>query len=79
MESFLVGRTMRVSCGEQKSSSRPVLSGVPQGSVLGPLLLTIYVNSLTDGLSSKCMAFADDFKLFLHCGEKVVITYLPIW
>ena len=70
MEAFLVGHTMRVSCGGHKNSSKPVLSGVPQGSVLGPLLFTIYVNSLTDGLSAKCMAFADDFKLFLHCSEK---------
>ena len=66
----MVGRTIRVVCGGHKSSSRPVLSGVSHGSVLGPLLFIIYVSSRTDGLSAKCIAFADDFQLFLHCNEK---------
>ena len=55
---------MFVSVGLGDSEVRPVLSGVPQGSVIGPLLFLIYVNSLTDGLGSKWFAFADDFKLY---------------
>ena len=70
IESFLVGRTMQVSCGSSLSSIRNVASGVPQGSVLGPLLFLIYVNSLSDGLAAECMTFADEFKLFLYSSRK---------
>ena len=48
------------------SSSRwvNVTSGVPQGSVLGPLLFILYVNDITDGLQSTLGMFADDSKLY---------------
>ena len=64
IEGFLVGRRMFVSVGMGDSEVRPVLSGVPQGSVLGPLLFLIYVNGLTEGLRTKWYAFGDDFKLY---------------
>ena len=61
--SFLQERTMRVSISGKLSAPRDVTSGVPQGSVLGPILFLIYVNSLMAGAECSWKAFADDFKL----------------
>jgi len=63
---FLMGRSLRVSCAGVLSGSRDVLSGVPQGSVLGPVLFLIYINYVVHGISSRFKVFADDLKLYLH-------------
>ena len=63
-EEFLTNRTLFVTVGGQDSESKPVLSGVPQGSVLGPLLFLIYANYLASNLSCNWYAYADDFKLY---------------
>ena len=42
----------------------PVTSGVPHGSILGPLLFILYVNDISDGCSSTVSSFADDVKIF---------------
>ena len=63
---FLSGRVMSVCVGSSMSSPVDVTSGVPQGSVLGPLLFLIYINHISSGLSCRFKAFADDYKLYLR-------------
>ena len=61
---FLTGRKQRVCIQDVCSSWRPVWSGVPQGSVIGPTLILLYVNYLLDGLQSDGKLFADDAKIY---------------
>ena len=51
------------------SSWKDILAGVPQGSVLGPLLFLIYINDIVVGMKSDARIFADDTSLFkiVHC------------
>ena len=63
IRSFLAGRTQYVKL-VTTSDSKPVLSGVPQGSVIGPLLFVIYVNDLPEESSYDTQMFADDTKNF---------------
>ena len=58
-----MGREMRTIVKGKKSEWRKVTSGVPQGSVLGPIMFLIYVNDMTVGISSYMNMFADDAKI----------------
>ena len=49
----------------EESEWVPVKSGIPQGSLLGPVLLIIYINDMPETIRSKCKLFADDRKLYL--------------
>lgn len=69
--SWLSGRQQRVVLNGSKSEWRNVLSGVPQGSVLGPLLFIIFVNTIEEGISSKVLKFADDLKVFREITGKI--------
>lgn len=63
---FLSSRTFAVRVGNTLSAKCDVLSGVPQGSVLGPVLFLIFVSDLPPSLASRCAMFADDLKLYAN-------------
>ena len=64
IQAFLCHRHQRVVINGVSSTWLPVTSGVPQGSVLGPLLFLLYINDLADNLNSDCRLFADDCTLY---------------
>jgi retron-type reverse transcriptase len=64
-QSYLLNRSSYVRILGKFSSPFSVLSGVPQGSILGPLLFNIFVNDLSDIIKhSKFILFADDLKIY---------------
>ena len=63
ISNYLSNRQQRVFIGQSQSQLKNITAGVPQGSVLGPLLFLIYVNDITDNLLSVTRLFADDTSL----------------
>ena len=59
IEQWLTDRRQRVVVDGEVSNWKSVLSGVPQGSVLGPILFLIYINDLDDSITSNVLKFAD--------------------
>ena len=64
IRSFLSNRVQRVVINGSQSSWLPVISGVPQGTVLGPLLFLLYINDITTNIQSEIRLFADDCILY---------------
>ena len=64
LENYLKNRKQRVVINGCESDWGEIESGVPQGSVLGPLLFLIYINDLENGIKSQVKFFADDTSLF---------------
>ena len=70
IEPFLSDRSQLVSLGGCHSSLVSVSSGVPQGSVLGPILFLLYVNDLPEVVNGLVKLFTDDTKLFHGVASK---------
>ena len=66
IEEFLDGRTQSVLVDGTKSTEEAVLSGVPQGTVLGPLMFLLYINDMPSQVQrdTRCRLFADDSLLY---------------
>ena len=71
IQTFLTTRTQQVKINNCISNTLPVRSGIPQGTVLGPLLFIIYVNDLPEVCKFLCsiFLFADDAKLYKEIGR----------
>ena len=66
-KNYLTNRYQRVSINNCYSDLLPVVSGVPQGSILGPLLFLVYINNMSSYIhESRLLKFADDAKCFIH-------------
>ena len=70
IESWLTSRTQAVVIDGERSTDATVDSGVPQGTVLGPLLFILYINDIADNISSSIKLFADDCLLYRQINTK---------
>ena len=78
IEQWLTDRRQRVVVDGEVSSWKSILSGVPQGSVLGPILFFVYINDLEEGVTGKLLKLADYTKLFRktkEIGDKQKLQY----
>ena len=64
VRNFLTGRVQQVCVNGMYSDSANVTSGIPQGSVLGPVLFVLFINDLPSNIKSNVFMFADDTKVF---------------
>ena len=76
IESYLSQRTQRVVLDGKHSDWTPVQSGVPEGSILGPLLFTCYVADLPQHLETSSLSYADDVKIYHRIKSPIDIQNL---
>ena len=73
IKNFLTERRQYVSVKGESSSWKDVISRVPQGSVLGPILFIIYINDLPEVVNSTVKIFADDTKVYNKDTNNVIL------
>ena len=90
-ESYLSDRKQRVVIDGECSDWQNIQAGIPQGSVLGPLLFLIYINDIVNNISTECFLFADDSLLLdevespvdsarkLNCDLSSISTWAERW
>ena len=79
IEQWLTDRRQRVVVDGEVSSWKSVLSGVPQGSALGPISFLVYIDDLEEGVTGNILKCVEDTKLFRETkeiGDKQKITRL---
>ena len=72
LQAFLTNRSQCVVMDNMKSHATPVLSGVPQGTVLAPLLFLVYINDLPSCVHNNVRLYADDVLLYSHITPKMI-------
>ena len=72
--SYLTNRRQYVELNGKKSPTLPLPTGVPQGSILGPLLFLLYINDLPSAANLKCVSFADDSNFITQGSDLAVLT-----
>ena len=70
---YLTGRSFRVKVNGTLSDPMYVTSGVPQGSILGPLLILLFMNDLPERITSSCILYADDVKIWGPSDDPVTL------
>ena len=73
---FLNFRKQRVVLNGQCSSWTVIEAGVPEGSIIGPLLFLIYINDLSDDVTTNVKLFADDTSFFSIVLSNAIFNYL---
>ena len=71
-QSYLTNRRQRVAVGGHLSSLKHTNSGVPQGSILGPMLFLVFVSDMCEGLKSEVHQFADDTTLITNFTDPII-------
>jgi hypothetical protein len=79
LTSFLTERKMRVALEGEYSDEATVDSGIPQGTVLGPILFLCHINDLPNSVKSSVRLFADDFLLYREINNENDLENLEKW